>query len=94
MAQYGQEFATQHKNPVDYLQWGQSISGLLTLDGGNQPEELLNALDRVYTHPGLSLIHLPVYYGPDPLGGLGVFGRWNVGNWVQSTQTLRHKIGL
>jgi 3D-(3,5/4)-trihydroxycyclohexane-1,2-dione acylhydrolase (decyclizing) len=42
----------------------------------------------------MSLIHLPVYYGKNPLGGLGVFGHWNVGNWVQDTQTLRHKIGL
>jgi 3D-(3,5/4)-trihydroxycyclohexane-1,2-dione acylhydrolase (decyclizing) len=37
---------------------------------------------------------LPVYYGPDPLGGMGVFGRWNVGNWCDEVQTLRHEIGL
>ena len=45
-------------------------------------------------YPGLSLIHIPVYFGLDELGGMGVFGRWNVGNWVQATQALRHKIGL
>ena len=32
---------------------------------------------------------MPVYYGPDPLGGLGAFGRWNVGNWVRDVQALR-----
>jgi 3D-(3,5/4)-trihydroxycyclohexane-1,2-dione acylhydrolase (decyclizing) len=37
---------------------------------------------------------VPVYYGPDPLGGMGVYGRWNVGNWCQETQMLRHEIGL
>ena len=30
----------------------------------------------------------------DPLGGMGVFGRWNVGNWCESPQALRHDIGL
>ncbi len=94
MAQYDREFATFHKHPVNYLQWGRSIPGLLALDGGTQPDSLKNALDRAYAHPGFSLIHLPVYYGSHPLGGLGVFGRWNVGNWVQETQTLRHQIGL
>jgi len=42
----------------------------------------------------LSLIHVPVYFGYDPLGGLGAWGRWNVGNWVCEVQALRHKIGL
>jgi len=25
---------------------------------------------------------------------MGVFGRWNVGNWSAATQALRHRIGL
>jgi 3D-(3,5/4)-trihydroxycyclohexane-1,2-dione acylhydrolase (decyclizing) len=52
------------------------------------------ALERAGKHPGLALIHLPVYYGPHELGGMGVFGRWNVGNWCEETQSLRHEIGL
>jgi len=28
------------------------------------------------------------------LGGMGVFGRWNVGNWCEATQKMRHEIGL
>jgi 3D-(3,5/4)-trihydroxycyclohexane-1,2-dione acylhydrolase (decyclizing) len=51
-------------------------------------------LDQARAHGGLSLIHLPVYYGPDPLGGMGVFGRWNVGNWCDDVQALRQAIGL
>ncbi len=93
-AQYDRQFATWHNQPVDYLQWAQGVPNVLALDGGASPEALRKALDQAYAHQGLSLIHLPVYYGPDRLGGLGVFGRWNVGNWVQTTQTLRHKIGL
>jgi 3D-(3,5/4)-trihydroxycyclohexane-1,2-dione acylhydrolase (decyclizing) len=52
------------------------------------------ALEDAHAYEGLSLIHLPVYYGPDPLGGMGAYGRWNVGNWVEGTQALRHRIGL
>lgn len=93
-AQYGVDFATHHDHPVDYLAWAGSIKGVFALDGGNSPKSLLKALDEAKTHPGLSLIHVPVYYGSDPLGGMGVYGRWNVGNWVTETQSLRHEIGL
>jgi 3D-(3,5/4)-trihydroxycyclohexane-1,2-dione acylhydrolase (decyclizing) len=94
LAQYEQEFATWHDHLVDYLRWAEGVPGVLALEGGNSPDALAAALDRAYAHDGLSLIHLPVYYGTDPLGGLGAFGRWNVGNWVEETQSLRHRIGL
>jgi 3D-(3,5/4)-trihydroxycyclohexane-1,2-dione acylhydrolase (decyclizing) len=93
-AQYGVGFATWNTLKVDYLAWAGSIPGLLTLDGGRTPEVLRAALEQAGRHAGLSLIHVPVYYGPHELGGMGVFGRWNVGNWVEETQTLRHEIGL
>jgi 3D-(3,5/4)-trihydroxycyclohexane-1,2-dione acylhydrolase (decyclizing) len=70
------------------------VRGVEGLFGGDSTDSLVKALDLALDHDGLSLIHLPVYYGPDPLGGLGAFGRWNVGNWVQDTQALRHRIGL
>jgi 3D-(3,5/4)-trihydroxycyclohexane-1,2-dione acylhydrolase (decyclizing) len=93
-AQYGSGFATWNELKVDYTAWGQSIPGLLALEGGTTPEALEAALEQAGHHDGLSLIHLPVYYGPDPLGGMGVYGRWNVGNWSEEVQALRHKIGL
>ncbi len=93
-AQYGFDFATWTKEPIDYLGWAKCFPGVLGLDGGSSPAELLNVLEKAYDHEGLSLIHLPVYYGDNPLGGLGVYGRWNVGNWVADTQELRHQIGL
>jgi 3D-(3,5/4)-trihydroxycyclohexane-1,2-dione acylhydrolase (decyclizing) len=43
---------------------------------------------------GLSLVHVPVYNGPDEIGGMGVFGDWNVGNWCERVQAEHHKIGL
>ncbi|NLH47259.1 MAG: thiamine pyrophosphate-binding protein [Myxococcales bacterium] len=94
LAQYGKDYATNDAVRVDYRQWAAAIQGVLALDGGRTPESLRAALAEAYAHPGLSLIHLPVYFGPDPLGGLGAFGRWNVGNWVENVQALRHKIGL
>ena len=92
--QYSAAFATGNTIHIDYLTWGQSVPDLLTLDGGRTPETLKNALDLAGNHEGLSLIHVPVYFGPDELGGMGVFGRWNVGNWCEETQALRHEIGL
>jgi 3D-(3,5/4)-trihydroxycyclohexane-1,2-dione acylhydrolase (decyclizing) len=52
------------------------------------------ALNAARRYDGLSLIHVPVYYGADALGGMGVYGRWNVGNWSAKVQALRHEIGL
>jgi 3D-(3,5/4)-trihydroxycyclohexane-1,2-dione acylhydrolase (decyclizing) len=92
--QYGHGFATWNTVHVDYLAWGRAIPGLLALDGGRTPESLQAALDQAGAHPGLTLVHVPVYFGPDPLGGMGVYGRWNVGNWCDDVQTMRHEIGL
>jgi 3D-(3,5/4)-trihydroxycyclohexane-1,2-dione acylhydrolase (decyclizing) len=94
MAQYGHEFATSDSVAVDYIAWARSVKGILALDGGVTPRDLKEALDRAYAHDGLSLVHVPVYFGDNELGGMGVFGRWNVGNSCESTQSLRHDIGL
>ncbi len=94
MAQYGREFATSDSVEVDYLAWARSIKGILALDGGASMNSLQEALERAYAHDGLSLVHVPIYSGDNELGGMGVFGRWNVGNWCESTQALRHDIGL
>ena len=94
VAQYGHEHATCDSVEVDYVALAGAVKGVLALHGGFTPGELRDALDRARAHEGLSLIHLPVYFGPDPLGGLGAFGRWNVGNWSADVQKLRHDIGL
>jgi 3D-(3,5/4)-trihydroxycyclohexane-1,2-dione acylhydrolase (decyclizing) len=93
-AQYGAGFATWNTLKVDYLRWASAVPGLLALEGGRTPEALQAALEQAGSHAGLALIHVPVYYGPDPLGGMGVYGRWNVGNWCEDVQKLRHAIGL
>jgi len=92
--QYGVDFATWNTIHVDYLGWGRAVPGLLALDGGRTPDSLRAALEQAGRHAGLCLIHVPVYFGPHELGGMGVFGRWNVGNWCTETQALRHDIGL
>lgn len=93
-AQYGSGFATWNTLKVDYLAWARAVPGLLALDGGRNTESLKAALEQAGKYAGLTFIHLPVYFGPDEMGGMGVFGRWNVGNWVEETQAQRHEIGL
>ncbi len=93
-AQYGEEYATWDGVAVDYVALAGAVAGVQALSGGRTPEQLRGALEQAYAHDGLSLIHVPVYYGPDPLGGLGAWGRWNVGNWVADAQRRRHDQGL
>jgi 3D-(3,5/4)-trihydroxycyclohexane-1,2-dione acylhydrolase (decyclizing) len=49
-------------------------------------DELRAALRKAHAHPGLSVVHVPVYSGPDPMGGLGAWGEWNVGSWCDDVQ--------
>jgi 3D-(3,5/4)-trihydroxycyclohexane-1,2-dione acylhydrolase (decyclizing) len=93
-AQYGHDFATNDSIEVDYVAWAKAIKDINAMHGGYSTASLVSALDQARSYPGLSLIHLPVYYGLDDLGGMGVFGKWNVGNWSEETQNLRHQIGL
>jgi 3D-(3,5/4)-trihydroxycyclohexane-1,2-dione acylhydrolase (decyclizing) len=93
-AQYGKTHATWDHVPVDYVAWASSVRGVAAFHGGYSVASLAAALAKAKMHEGLSLIHVPVYYGDHPLGGLGAFGRWNVGSWVEATQKMRHDIGL
>lgn len=92
--QYGVDHATADGVAVDYVAWARAVAGVLALVGGRSVAELERALRTAFAHDGLSLVHVPVYWGDDPLGGLGAWGRWNVGSWVAETQALRHEIGL
>ena len=94
VAQYGAEYATHDSVEVDYRAWAAAVRGVNALHGGFTLEELDEALAAAGAYDGLSLIHVPVYFGEHPLGGMGAFGRWNVGNWVEATQAMRHEIGL
>lgn len=71
-----------------------SLGLVQAFSGGHAPESLEQALAQARAYAGLSLIHVPVYFGINELGGLGAFGRWNVGNWCEETQARRHEIGL
>jgi 3D-(3,5/4)-trihydroxycyclohexane-1,2-dione acylhydrolase (decyclizing) len=93
-AQYSHDFATSHSKPIDYVKWASSVPNILSLECAPSVEGLIEALNKCRSYKGLSLIHVPVYYGDNELGGMGVFGRWNVGNWSEATQKIRHQIGL
>ena len=89
-AQYGRDFKTSDGIPVDYVRLASAVPGVMALDGGTSAESLRADLAEAGRHEGLSLVHVPVYYGPDPLGGLGAYGVWNVGNWCEDVQARYH----
>lgn len=86
MAQYQNEFRTNDGVAVDYVAMASAVRGVNALFGGTSRDELQEALKKAYTHVGLSVVHVPVYAGDDPLGGMGAYGSWNVGNWVDDVQ--------
>ncbi|WP_322991874.1 thiamine pyrophosphate-binding protein [Limnohabitans sp.] len=85
-AQYGQDFRTNDGIAVDYVQMASSVKGVLAVWGGEDSASLQHALQLAHAHDGLALIHVPVYAGERPEGGLGAYGSWNVGNWCDDVQ--------
>jgi 3D-(3,5/4)-trihydroxycyclohexane-1,2-dione acylhydrolase (decyclizing) len=85
-AQYGAEFRTSDGVAVDYVRMASAFPGVLALPGGDSPQSLRAALETARGHRGLALIHVPVYGGADPVGGMGAYGAWNVGNWVADVE--------
>ena len=90
----GHEHATWDHVPVDYVALAGAVAGVAAFWGGTTTADLAQAMEKALSHDGLSLVHVPVYWGPDALGGVGAWGRWNVGSQSAPTQALRHEIGL
>ena len=86
LAQYNEEFRTNDGVAVDYVALAGAVSGVRALSGGASAQSLREALQEAHAHDGLSVIHVPVYCGPDERGGLGAWGQWNVGNWCDDVQ--------
>ncbi len=86
LAQYQHDFRTGDRVAVDYVRLASAVSGVLALSGGDNADTLRAALKSAHAHDGLSVVHVPVYCGPDERGGLGAWGDWNVGNWVETVQ--------
>jgi 3D-(3,5/4)-trihydroxycyclohexane-1,2-dione acylhydrolase (decyclizing) len=86
LAQYSQAYRTNDRVQVDYVQLASAVSGIFAVSGGESADVLRGALKKAYAHSGLSVVHVPVYCGPDELGGLGAWGEWNVGNWCEDVQ--------
>jgi 3D-(3,5/4)-trihydroxycyclohexane-1,2-dione acylhydrolase (decyclizing) len=93
-AQYGRDFRTSDSVAVDYVQLCASVRGVRALWGGTTREELAAALREAHAHQGLSVVHVPVYAGEHPMAGMGAYGSWNVGNWVDAVQARYHALGL
>ena len=85
-AQYSCAYRTNDVVEVDYVKMARSIKGIRALWGGTNLKDLKKVLVEAYAHSGLSLIHVPVYHGLNPLGSMGAYGNWNVGNWCEEVQ--------
>ena len=94
VAQHEKEYRTSDSVAVDYTAFASAVKGVKGIFGGYSPESFRSALQAACAYPGLSLIHVPVYWGNNELGGLGVYGSWNVGNWCEEVQAEHHRIGL
>jgi 3D-(3,5/4)-trihydroxycyclohexane-1,2-dione acylhydrolase (decyclizing) len=90
IAQYGRDFATSDRVPVDYVALARAVGGVCGLFGGFDRSSLETALETARAYDGLSLIHVPVYWGEDPRGDMGVYGRWNVGDWCDEVEERYH----
>ena len=93
-AQYGRDFRTGDSVAVDYVRLADSFAGVKGFRGGTTRSELESAMAEAHRHPGLSLVHVPVYCGAHEMGGLGAWGQWNVGNWCAEVQAERLRLGL
>ena len=67
-----------------------AVQGVSAHYGGEDAVALKAALTAAHKYDGLSVVHVPVYCGDDPLGGMGAYGSWNVGNWCEDVQTRYH----
>lgn len=92
-AQYGKEYKTHDTVEVDYVAMANSVKGVKGFFGGYSIQQLQQALLDLHKYQGLSVIHVPVYSGNHELGGMGVFGDWNVGNWCVHVQEEYHRLG-
>ena len=86
VAQYQAEFKTNDRVAVDYVKMAFAVSGVHAVFGGESADSLRWALKIAHEYDGLSVVHVPVYSGPDERGGLGAWGQWNVGNWCADVQ--------
>jgi 3D-(3,5/4)-trihydroxycyclohexane-1,2-dione acylhydrolase (decyclizing) len=86
IAQYAQGFKTRDMVAVDYVRLASAVNGVFAVSAGGDAPSLRSALAQAYAHPGLSLVHVPIYFGPHELAGLGAWGQWNVGNWCADVQ--------
>ncbi len=90
VAQYGHGFRTSDLVAVDYVVLAAAVEGVRGFKGGRTIESLRASLEQALAHDGLSVVHVPVYGGSHPVGGMGAYGRWNVGNWCADVQRDYH----
>lgn len=93
-AQYQNEYKTDDRVIVDYARMADSVKGVSGFTAESSLNSFKATLKKAYQYKGLSLVHIPVYYGDNEMGNLGAFGKWNVGNWCKDIQAEKHRLGF
>jgi 3D-(3,5/4)-trihydroxycyclohexane-1,2-dione acylhydrolase (decyclizing) len=88
------DFGTSDTVEIDFAAMANAVKGVRGFFGGTSAASLEQALAAAANHDGLSLVHVPVYWGHDELGGMGSYGRWNVGPWVPNVERLYARQGI
>ena len=80
--QYGAEFRTSDGVAVDYVRMASAFPGVLALTGGDTAASLRSALETAFAHRSLSVIHVPVDGGMEPVARWAptAIGMWEVGS--------------
>ena len=74
-SQYRTDFATNDRVVIDFVAMAESVSGVRGYYGGYHVETLQGALAAAHAHDGLSVVHVPVYFGDDPTRRHGLLWR-------------------
>ncbi len=87
--QYG-DFATldsPRTEAVDFVAMAESM-GATGFRAEASLDSLGGCLDRAHAHRGPAVIDVKVHMGPEEHSALGAFGRWNVGPWSKTVESI------
>jgi 3D-(3,5/4)-trihydroxycyclohexane-1,2-dione acylhydrolase (decyclizing) len=87
-AQFHNDFGTNDHVAIDFVAMANAVAGVKGFFAGASVAELETALEQAHAHDGLSVLHVPVFWGEEPTAGMGTYGRWNVGPWVETVERL------
>lgn len=72
---------------VDFVKLAESM-GCAGFRAGATIDSLVECVDRAHKHNGPAVVDVKVYFGKHQYGALGAFGRWSVGPWSETVESI------